>query len=407
MISIHQTNTLREAISDNLKYTDYRKKHYRIDVKNFVSINSFLRDKNSDCILTIYSIMENYLESHRYFHTGNHLDEILFLIDDLKEIIHDENLLTDLRILAIFHDAIYNPKSLSNEEDSANLFKDYVLKVSLKSLDEHSESKRLNAIYQAILDTKEHNPSNELSEIFCQLDMYTISHYPFDRLLEYEHQIFKEFQYAPYKDYKLGRCLALEKLNKNYNRPEINALIQYINFRRPRIGVYCGSFKPFTIGHYNILSKAQKVFDKVIIARGKNPDKDIQSKFESNLEELFPYYQIEYFQGYIFDFLSNMESDGCEYYLVKGLRDQFDFINEQTQDRYNKHLSNIRHLHNGGIRYNVKNVCIFGDASHSHISSSAIRQMENIEPGSAKELIYKPYPFSEIDKLDLKCEIKT
>ena len=40
-----------------------------------------------------------------------------------------------------------------------------------------------------------------------------------------------------------------------------------------KVGVYAGSFNPFHRGHYDILVKAEKIFDKVIVARGINPEK--------------------------------------------------------------------------------------------------------------------------------------
>jgi hypothetical protein len=39
---------------------------------------------------------------------------------------------------------------------------------------------------------------------------------------------------------------------------------------KPNIGIFPASFNPAHIGHLNILEKAEKIFDKVIIARGIN-----------------------------------------------------------------------------------------------------------------------------------------
>jgi len=93
---------------------------------------------------------------------------------------------------------------------------------------------------------------------------------PFDKLLEYEKQIFKEYQFVDYKIYKPKRLEVLQQLNKN---GRLNLLIEHVKQSKPLIGVFCGSFNPFHKGHYNVLQKAEKIFDKVIIAFGKNPDK--------------------------------------------------------------------------------------------------------------------------------------
>ena len=41
-----------------------------------------------------------------------------------------------------------------------------------------------------------------------------------------------------------------------------------------KIGIYPGSFDPFTNGHNDILSRSLKIFDKVIIAVVKNSTKN-------------------------------------------------------------------------------------------------------------------------------------
>jgi len=41
-----------------------------------------------------------------------------------------------------------------------------------------------------------------------------------------------------------------------------------------KIGMYPGSFDPITKGHMNILDKALKIFDKVVIAVVKNSSKN-------------------------------------------------------------------------------------------------------------------------------------
>ena len=37
--------------------------------------------------------------------------------------------------------------------------------------------------------------------------------------------------------------------------------------------IYAGSFDPFTMGHLNILNRAAKMFDEVIVAIGTNTSK--------------------------------------------------------------------------------------------------------------------------------------
>jgi pantetheine-phosphate adenylyltransferase len=62
------------------------------------------------------SVLENYSESHRYYHTLKHLIEV---IDHLKL---QDQFDKELFLAAVYHDAVYNPKSDDNEEQSAKLF---------------------------------------------------------------------------------------------------------------------------------------------------------------------------------------------------------------------------------------------------------------------------------------------
>ena len=40
-----------------------------------------------------------------------------------------------------------------------------------------------------------------------------------------------------------------------------------------KVAVFPGSFDPFTLGHLEVLKSALKIFDKVIVAVGKNSSK--------------------------------------------------------------------------------------------------------------------------------------
>ena len=44
--------------------------------------------------------------------------------------------------------------------------------------------------------------------------------------------------------------------------------------KRPRrLGVYAGSFDPLTVGHLWMIEEGVKLFDRLIVAVGVNPDK--------------------------------------------------------------------------------------------------------------------------------------
>lgn len=43
--------------------------------------------------------------------------------------------------------------------------------------------------------------------------------------------------------------------------------------KQPRVGVYAGSYDPFTYGHLSVVRGACRVFDDIVIAVGHNPNK--------------------------------------------------------------------------------------------------------------------------------------
>ena len=136
-------------------------------------------------------------------------------------------------------------------------------------------------------------------------------------------------------------------------------MIEYVTFRKPSIGVFCGSFNPFHKGHYNVLQKAERIFDKVIISFGKNPDKtnrtwDIPNSIKNR--------QLTEYNGLLTDFVASL---GYDVVVIKGLRNSTDFQYEQNQYRY------IQELMPG-----IKIINIFCDKEFEHISSSGIRTLE-------------------------------
>ena len=228
-------------------------------------------------------IINHYREPHRFYHTIDHLDDIYEQLY-LKGLGDNDVLL----LATIFHDIIYDPRSGTNEEDSAQYFVE-VFSGSQSVKDE---------VVEIILDTKTHHPKSELSNIFSQADL-NILNQPFEKLLKYEHQIFKEFQFVDYSIYKEKRIEVLKSLQHSVDNPALEYLINYVNFRKPHIAVYPGSFNPFHKGHYNILQKAEQIFDKVIIARGTNPGKD---KPAYDLPEILKHRQTATYEGLLTDF---------------------------------------------------------------------------------------------------------
>lgn len=280
--------------------------------------------------------LNRYDEPHRFYHNWEHIE---FMLKKAKS----QNQFTEMLFLAIvFHDIIYNPKASDNEEQSAELLYKYVPNDLVK---------------QAILDTKTHSPSNSLSKQLCDLDL-SIIYSDYETFIDFENKIFKEYQWVDYLTYKDKRIEILSDLGANPDG------IEYVKYRTPKIAVYAGSFNPFHKGHLNILEKAEQIFDKVIIARGVNPDK------KNELIELpseLQFRQIETYNGLLTDFIDKL---GYDVTLIRGLRNSNDLQYELTQYRYLQDLNK-----------NIKVVSLFCDREFEHISSSAIRQLKQFDKG--------------------------
>ncbi len=172
-------------------------------------------------------------------------------------------------------------------------------------------------------------------------------------IIQQEKSQFNLFQYLNYKEYKQNRLTFLDKqLNSDLNK-------EFLNQFSPKIGLFPGSFNPFHKGHYNVLQKAEQIFDKVIIAFGKNPDKKNKN---FNVPSTIKNRQVEYFDELLTDLIKSLNQDLV---IIRGLRNTKDFLYEQKQYRYNQDLMP-----------NIKVINVFCDKEFEHISSSGIRTLE-------------------------------
>ena len=133
-----------------------------------------------------------------------------------------------------------------------------------------------------------------------------------------------------------------------------------------RTCIYSGSFDPVTIGHVDIIRRAAKLFDRVIVAVLHNPAKKGCFTVEERLEMIraacadMPRVEARAFAGML---VEAVEETGATA-VVRGLRGVGDFEAEKTMAQFNAEL-----------RPGTETVFLISRPEHAHISSSMVKEI--------------------------------
>lgn len=133
-----------------------------------------------------------------------------------------------------------------------------------------------------------------------------------------------------------------------------------------KIAVYAGSFDPVTLGHVDLVLRASKMFDKVIVAMGKNSAKTSFLPETVRLELLreeckdIPRVEVTSFDGLLIKYCQSVKSK----FMIRGLRALTDFEYELG----------IAHA-NWTQDTNVETVFLPTHPDLSFVSSSTVREL--------------------------------
>ena len=110
-----------------------------------------------------------------------------------------------------------------------------------------------------------------------------------------------------------------------------------------KIGLFPGSFDPFTKGHEAVVKKALKIFDEIIIAIGVNSSKNYQFDLQKRILHIESLFQNgEAVQVVTYDKLTvELCKDLNATAIVRGLRNTIDFEYEKSIAHMNESLSGI------------------------------------------------------------------
>ena len=148
----------------------------------------------------LYSLLINaYTEPQRHYHTFQHIVECLDLFHQIKEQLND-TIAVELAIW--FHDVIYDPKAINNEEQSAELMQ--------KSCSNLLASDQIQKVYDWIIATKKHQALTDQDlNYLLDIDLAILGNST-ARFAEYEQQIQQEYTWVESDLYKLKRAEVLQ-----------------------------------------------------------------------------------------------------------------------------------------------------------------------------------------------------
>ncbi len=149
-----------------------------------------------------------------------------------------------------------------------------------------------------------------------------------------------------------------------------------------KIGIYPGTFDPITNGHLDIIKRALKLFDLVIVAVGENPYKKTLFSMEERLYLIREAIkeipennriEVESFSGLLVDFAK--KKSACA--IIRGLRAVSDFEYEMQLALMNRKLSN-----------NIDTVFLLTSLKWIFLSSSIIKEVARFG-GKVDDLVPK------------------
>jgi len=221
--------------------------------------------------ITVESIMERWSETHRHWHTPDHLNEML---EGVKELYKDKKVsereYNILMIAAIFHDIVYDTKKKDNEEKSVEYMMSKFNKELIDtriSISDWRVDEDIIKITDVIMGTKTHDSIEGLLKKFNKLDTAILDSQFID-MLDWENKIYKEYKWVGWKEYKKGRTKFLLSQIKGHTHNVLNIknLIDYINKKVPKTGiVYYDIDKLPTIEKFiENNNKVNNLFDNVM-----------------------------------------------------------------------------------------------------------------------------------------------
>ena len=142
----------------------------------------------------------------------------------------------------------------------------------------------------------------------------------------------------------------------------------------PRVAVYPGTFDPITNGHMDVIGRAAKVADRLIIAIGEQPEKRPLFTFGERIEmvhaEVAPLrlrvdaeIEVRPLRSLLMRFVEEVEAS----FVIRGLRAVSDF-------EYELQMANM----NARLNPGVETVFLMASEGNQFIASSVVREIARL-----------------------------
>ena len=147
-----------------------------------------------------------------------------------------------------------------------------------------------------------------------------------------------------------------------------------------RLAVYTGSFDPITLGHLNVIQRASRLVDQLIVGVGINIEKHPLFTAAERVAMIrrvtadCPNVEVRTFQGLAVEFVRECNAT----VMIRGIRPLTDVAAEFTMLLANRQLAD-----------DVETIFLMADEDLAHVSSSLIKQ---ITPVSTDDMLVRFVP---------------
>ena len=156
-----------------------------------------------------------------------------------------------------------------------------------------------------------------------------------------------------------------------------------------KVGIYAGSFDPITLGHLDVIERASRIVDRLVIGVLNNTSKtpsftaNERVEFIKRVTKDIPNVEVKTFDGLTVDFAKQEKAR----ILVRGLRAVTDF-------EYELQIAQLNHK----LDPNIDTIFLTTSVEYSYLSSSIVKEIarfggdiSKLVPKEVKQDIYDKF----------------